>query len=199
LPEIARELNVDGIIEGSVERYGDRVRVTAQLIQPSSDTHLWAETYERNLRDVLALEGDVAKAIADEVKATLTPSERARLTSSRPINPEAYDAYLKGRYYWSQRTAEGEQTSLEYLQQAAALDPGYGLAYAGVADSYIVLALHGHLPDNQAFPKATAAAKRALDLDETLAEATTLPWERLRPFTIGTGPGQSGNSGAPSS
>jgi eukaryotic-like serine/threonine-protein kinase len=173
LPEIARELNVDGVIEGSVQRSGDRVRITAQLIYAPTDTHAWAESYERDLRDILALQDEVANAIADEVKIKLTPQERASLTSSRPVNPEAYEAYLKGRYYWSKRTGEGEQKGLEYFQQATALDPDYALAYAGVADSYIVLGAHGHLPVKEAFPKARAAAMRALDLDETLAEAHT--------------------------
>jgi eukaryotic-like serine/threonine-protein kinase len=173
LPEIARELNVEGIVEGSVLRSGDRVRITAQLIHASTDTHLWAESYERDLRDVLALQDEVANAIADDVKIKLTPQERARLTSSRPVNPEAYEAYLKGRYYWSQRTGKGEQKGLEYFQQATVLDPDYALAYAGVADSYIVLGAHGHLPIKEAFPKARAAAMRALDLDDALAEAHT--------------------------
>jgi len=173
LPEIARELNVDGVIEGSVQRSGDRVRITAQLIHASTDTHLWAESYERDLRDVLALQDDVANAIATDVKIKLTQQDRTRLTSSRPVNPEAYEAYLKGRYYWSKRTGEGEQKGLEYFQQATSLDPGYALAYAGVADSYIVLGAHRHLPVKEAFPKARDAAMRALDLDETLAEAHT--------------------------
>ena len=124
-------------------------------------------------RDVLALEDEVAKAIADEVRIKLTPSERAGLTGGRPVNPEAYEAYLKGRYYGSQRTAEGEQKGLEYFQQAITLDPNYAVAYAGVADSYVVLGAHGHLPVKEAFPKARAAAMRALELDETLAEAHT--------------------------
>ncbi|MBV8476035.1 MAG: protein kinase, partial [Acidobacteria bacterium] len=171
LPEIARELNVDGIIEGSVERSGDRVRITAQLIHAPTDTHLWAESYEGSLGDVLTLQDDVAKSIANEVKVKLTPPELTRLTSSRPVNPEAYDAYLKGRYYWSKRTAEGEQRGLEYFQQAVAVDPVYAQAYSGVADSYIVLGAHGHLPVQDAFPKARTAAMKALELDEGLAEA----------------------------
>ena len=173
VPEIARELNVDGVIEGSVQRSGDRVRITAQLIHASTDTHLWAESYERDLRDVLALQDEVANAIAADVKIKLTQQERASLTSTRPINPEAYEAYLKGRYYWSKRTGEGEQKGLEYFQQAVSLDPVYALAYAGVADSYIVLGAHRHLPVKEAFPKARDAAMRALNLDETLAEAHT--------------------------
>lgn len=171
LPEIARELSVDGIIEGSVQRVGDRVKITAQLIHAPSDTHVWAESYEGNLGDVLALQDDVARSIANEVKVKLTPPELTRLTSSRAVNPEAYDAYLKGRYYWRKRTEESEKKGLEYFQQAVALDPGYAQGYSGVADSYIVLGAHGHLRMQDTFPKARAAAMKALDLDEGLAEA----------------------------
>jgi TolB-like protein/Tfp pilus assembly protein PilF len=171
LREIARELNVDGVVEGSVQRSGNRVKITAQLILASTDTHLWADSYERELRDVLALQDDVAKSIANEIKIKLTPGELNRLTSSRAVNPEAYEAYLKGRYFWSKRTQEGEQKGLEYFQQAVSLDPGYAPAYSGVADSYIVLGAHGHLPVNDAFPKARTAAIKALELDEGLAEA----------------------------
>jgi len=171
LPDIARELNVDGIVEGSVQRSGDRVKITAQLILASTDTHIWADSYERELADVLALQDDVARSIANEIKVKLTPDELTRLTSSRAVNPEAYEAYLKGRYYWSKRTQEGEQRGLEYFQQSVSLDPGYAPAYSGVADSYIVLGAHGHLPVNDTFPKARAAAIKALELDEGLAEA----------------------------
>ena len=171
LPEIARELGVDGIIEGSVQRAGNRVKITAQLIHASTDTHLWAESYEGNMGDVLALQDDVARSIANEVKIKLTPPELARLTSKRAVNPQAYEAYLRGRYYWGKRTAEGEQKGLEYFQQAVALDPSYPPAYSGIADSYIVLGAHGHLPVHDAFPKARAAAMKALELDEGSAEA----------------------------
>jgi eukaryotic-like serine/threonine-protein kinase len=171
LPEIARELNVDGVVEGSVQRSGDRVKITAQLILASTDTHVWAESYERDLRDILALQDDVAKSIANEIKVKLTPQELAGLTSSRAVNSEAYEAYLKGRYYWSKRTQDGEQKGLGYFQQAVALDPGYAPAYSGVADSYIVLGAHGHLPVNDAFPKARTAAIKAIELDEGLPEA----------------------------
>jgi eukaryotic-like serine/threonine-protein kinase len=171
LREIARELNVDGVVEGSVQRSGNRVKITAQLILASTDTHLWADSYERELQDVLALQDDVAKSIANEIKVKLTPGELTRLTSSRAVNPEAYEAYLKGRYFWSKRTQEGEQKGLEYFQRAVSLDPGYAPAYSGVADSYIVLGAHGHLPVNDAFPKARTAAIKALELDEGLAEA----------------------------
>ncbi|HXY07317.1 MAG TPA: protein kinase [Terriglobales bacterium] len=171
LPEIASELSVDGIIEGSVQRARDRVKITVQLIHAPTDTHVWADSYEGNMGDVLALQDDVARSIANEVKVKLTPPELTRLTSNRAVNPEAYEAYLKGRYYWSKRTPEGEQKGLEYFQQAVALDPGYAPAYSGVADSYIVLGAHRHLDVHEAFPKARAAATKALELDEGLAEA----------------------------
>ena len=171
LPEIARELSVDGVIEGSVQRAGSRVKITAQLIHAPTDTHLWAESYEGNLGDVLTLQDNVARSIANEVRIKLTPPELTRLTSTRPVNPEAYEAYLKGRYYWSKRTAEGEQKGLEYFQEAVALDPVYAPAYSGLADSYIVLGAHRHLDVHEAFPKARAAAMKALQLDEGLAEA----------------------------
>lgn len=171
LPEIARELSVDGIIEGSVQRAGDRVKITAQLIHAATDTHLWAESYEGNMGDVLALQDEVARSIANEVKVKLSPPELARLTGRRAVNPEAYEAYLKGRYYWSKRTVEGEQKGLEYFQQAVALDPAYAPADSGIADSYIVLGAHAHLDVHDAFPKAKAAAMKALELDEGSAEA----------------------------
>jgi eukaryotic-like serine/threonine-protein kinase len=171
LPEIASELSVDGIIEGSVQRAGDRVKITAQLIHAPTDTHVWAESYEGNMGDVLQLQDNVARSIADEVKAQLTPPELTRLKSSQAVNPEAYEAYLKGRFYWSKRTPEGEHKGLEYFKQAVALDPGYAPAYSGIADSYIVLGAHGRLDVDEAFPRARAAATKALELDEGSAEA----------------------------
>jgi serine/threonine protein kinase len=118
LPEIARELNVDGVIEGSVERSANRVRITAQLIYAPTDTHLWANSYQRDLRDVLALQDEVARAIASEIKIKLTQKEQARLTRTGTVKPEAYEAYLRGRFYWSKRTEEGEKKGLDYFQQA---------------------------------------------------------------------------------
>jgi TolB-like protein/DNA-binding winged helix-turn-helix (wHTH) protein len=181
-PEIARELNVDGIIEGSVERSDNRVRITAQLIHAPSDTHLWADSYERDLGDALALQDEVARAIASEIKVTLTPEEQVRLTSARPVDPEAQDFYLKGRYYWNKRTPETLKKSLEYFQQAVDKDPGYALAYSGLADSYLMLqaGYYQVLSPKEAIPKAEAAAKKALELDATLADAhTSLAWSRF--------------------
>jgi serine/threonine-protein kinase len=171
LPQIARELGVDGIVEGSVLRVGDRVRITAQLIQAEQERHLWAESYERDLRDILALQSEVARAIASEVKAALTPQEQTRLASTRPVNPDAHEAYLKGRYYWNLRTEEGLKKSIEYFQQAIEKDPGCALAYAGLADSYVVVSTWNVMAPKEAYPRAKAAAFKALEMDETLAEA----------------------------
>jgi serine/threonine-protein kinase len=170
LPQIAKELNVDAIVEGSVLRAGDRVRITAQLIQASTDRHLWAESYDRNLRDVLSLQSEVSRAIASEIQTKVTPQEQARLASARAVNPEAYDLYLKGRYEWNKRSKEGLERGLEYFQQAIDLDPNYALAYSGVADSYVVLGNWGLLPGVEVYPKAKAAALKALQLDQNLAE-----------------------------
>jgi serine/threonine protein kinase/TolB-like protein/Tfp pilus assembly protein PilF len=171
LPQIARELNVDAIIEGSVLRFGDRVRITAQLIQAATDRHLWAQSYDRDLRDVLALQSEVAQAITSEIKIKLTPQEQARLARARPVNPEAHEAYLKGRYYWNLRTEEGLKKGIEYFQQAVEKDPGYALAYAGLADSYAVMSGWNLMAPKEGYPRAKAAAFKALEMDETLAEA----------------------------
>jgi TolB-like protein/Tfp pilus assembly protein PilF len=172
LPQIARELGVDGIVEGSVQRVGDRVRITAQLIHAPSDRHLWAESYERDLRDVLALEGDVAQAIAAQIRIEVSPEERTRLASARPVNPESYQLYLMGRYHAGKSTFEGFSKGIEYFQQAIEKDPGNALAYAGVAHCYAYLGGgFGYLPPKETFPKARAAALKALEIDDTLAEA----------------------------
>ena len=170
LPQIARELGVDGIVEGSVLRVGDRVRITAQLIQAEQERHLWAESYERDLRDILALQSEVARAIAGEIKVKLTPQEQTRLASARPVNPEAHEWYLKGRFLWERRTPEALKKSIEYFQQALEKDPGYATAYAGLADSYDVLASNGILLPKEVYPRARAAALKALELDNTLAD-----------------------------
>jgi serine/threonine protein kinase/TolB-like protein len=171
LREIAQALGVDGVIEGSVFRAGNRVRITAQLIHAATDRHLWAESYERDLRDVLALQSEVAQAIAKEIQIKLTPQEQAHLASARPVNPEAHEAYLKGRYYWNLRTEEGLKKGIEYFQQAIEKDPGYALAYAGLADTYGVLATWNVMAPKEAYPRAKAAAFKALEMDEALAEA----------------------------
>ncbi len=179
LPEIARELNVDAVVEGSVLRVGDRVRITAQLIAAATDRHLWASSYERDLRDVLALQGEVARAIVGEIGVRLTPQERSRLTDKKTVNPDAYEAYLKGRYHWFRGTAPDAQKSLDYFQQSVAKQPDYALAYAGIADAYVQMAgsAYGVLSPREAFPKAKVAAMRAVELDPTLSEPyVSLAW-----------------------
>ena len=171
LPEIARELNVDALVEGSVLRAGDQVRITAQLIHGATDEHLWAESYQRPLQDVLSLQADVAHAIAQEIQVKLTPRERARLTTVRPVNPAAHEAYLKGRYHWNQWHAEGFRKGVEYFQQAVEADSSYAAAYAGLAEACAFLGYWGYLPLQDVYPKAKAAAIKALALDETLGEA----------------------------
>jgi len=170
LPEIARELNVDAVVEGTVQRSGDRVRITANLLHAPTDRHLWAESYERDLRDVLSLQGEVARAIADEVRVKLTPDVQARLARAHPVDPEAYEAYLRGRYFWNKRTEDGYKKAIAYFEQALENDPGYAVAWAGLADCYNLLANYDFLTPKEGFPKAKAAATKALELDETLAE-----------------------------
>jgi TolB-like protein len=178
LREIARELKVEGVIEGAVVRSGDRVRITAQLVDARSDRHLWAETYERDLQDVLALQGEVARAVARAVQVTLTPQQEARLMSTRPVNAEAYDAYLMGRYFWNKRTADGFQKATEYFQKAIGKDPRYAAAYAGLADCYLAGREDQPRPVIQA---ARTAALKALEIDPDLAEAySTLAGVKLR-------------------
>jgi len=172
LPKIAQELNVDAIVQGSVQRSGDRVRINAQLIYAPTDTHLWAESYERDLRDVLALQNEVARSIANEVRIRLTPQEQRSLADVRPVSPEAYEAYLKGRYHLNKGNEEEVKKSIEDFEQAYGKDPGYALAYAGLADSYLALSTY-HFTPREIKPKAKAAAVKALQLDETLAEAHT--------------------------
>jgi TolB-like protein/Tfp pilus assembly protein PilF len=170
LSEIARELKVDALVEGTVLRSGNRVRVTANLLDANADRHLWAETYERDLRDVLSLQSEVARAITNEIQIKVTPQEQARLASARSVNPEAYQLYLKGRYYAGRGTKEGLEKGVQYFNQAIAADPSYALAYDGLADDYWI-ADEWTLSPRDAMPKAKEAAKRALDLDDTLAEA----------------------------
>ncbi|MGA8539851.1 MAG: protein kinase [Terriglobales bacterium] len=171
LPEIGRELGVEGVIEGSVQRVGDRVRISAQLIYAPGDTHLWAQSYDRDLHDVLNLQGEVAQVIANEVNAKVTPKEQAGLAEKRPIDPEAYQAYLQGRYYWNKRTKEDIKKAIGYFQQAIDKDPNYALAYAGLADSYLILSLYSNAPWQETYGKAKAAATKALEIDDSLAEA----------------------------
>jgi serine/threonine protein kinase/Tfp pilus assembly protein PilF len=173
LAEIASELNVDGFVEGSVLRAGDRVRITAQLVHAANDQHLWAKSYERELSDVLSLQGEVARAIAEEVEAKLTPQERARLARVRQVNPAAHEAYLKGRFYWARATEDAVRKSIEYFEESVKKDPSYAVAYAGLADAYNQLAnpILEIAPQTLVIPKVKAAATKALELDDSLAEA----------------------------
>ena len=170
LQEIARQLNVDAVVEGTVARSGNRVRVRAQLIRVADDRHLWAESFERELQDVLALQSEVASAIARQVQVKLMMPQGHR-GSVGPIKPAAYEAYLKGRYSWNKRNEAGLQEGIEQFQQAIATDPGYAPAYSGLADSYTTLGYFSYLSPEESFPRARAAAAKALELDPTLAEA----------------------------
>ena len=169
LPRIAEDLDVEAVVEGTVLRSGGRVRVTAQLIHAASDRHLWARSYERELEDVLALQAELAAAIAQAVEVELRPEERRRLSAHVAVDPEAYDAYLKGRHFWNKRGPAGLSKAIEYFQQAIARDPSYAPAYSGLSDAYRITGLQ--VPPHECMPKAEAAARKALALDETLAEA----------------------------
>jgi len=173
LPQIARELNVDAVIEGSVLRSGDQVRITAQLIDASTDEHLWSQSYDGELRDTLALQSRVASAIADQIRISVTPQEQAALKNVKAVNPKAYESYLKGRYFWNKRTGNGLKAALAYFQQATEEDPQYAQAYSGLADTYALLGdwQYAVMTPKEAFPKAKAAATKALELDGTLGEA----------------------------
>jgi TolB-like protein/DNA-binding winged helix-turn-helix (wHTH) protein/Flp pilus assembly protein TadD len=173
LPQIARELHVDAIVEGTVLRAGDQVRITAQLIDASTDKHLWSQSYEGDLRDTLALQDRVARAIAKEIQINLTPQEQAALKSARVVNPQAYESYLKGRYFWNKRTADGLRVALAYFNQAIEEDPNYAQAYSGLADTYALLGdwQYAVMTPKEAFPKAKAAALKAVELDSALGEA----------------------------
>jgi TolB-like protein len=170
LPQIARELNVDAVIEGSVLRSGDRVRIAAQLIHAISDQHLWAESYERDVRDILSVQSEIARQVANEIRIVLTPEEQARLGSARQVNPEAHEWYLKARYHWNKRTEESVKKALSYFHRAIDNDPTYAQGYAGLDDSYNILGYYNSLPPMEAYPKGKAAALKALELDSCLAE-----------------------------
>jgi TolB-like protein/DNA-binding winged helix-turn-helix (wHTH) protein/Flp pilus assembly protein TadD len=173
LPEIARELDVDAVVEGTVLRSGDRVRITAQLIDASTDKHLWSESYEGEFRDTLALQNEVARAVADQIRVNLNPQEQIALKNVRVVDPAAYESYLKGRYFWNKRTANGLNVALAYFDQAIDEDPKYAQAYSGLADTYALLGdwQYAVMTPKEALPKAKAAATKALELDNTLGEA----------------------------
>ncbi len=168
--EIGKELGVNYILEGTVRRAADRVRVSAQLIQVSDQTHLWAKSYERNLRDIFTLQDEIAQAIANEIEISLTPEQQVRFASSAPTSPEAHEAYLKGRYYLTRIAGRDLEKALEYFQQATKIDSNYALGYAGLAETYNAMNTMYRAPI-ETVPKARAAATKAVELDQTLAEA----------------------------
>jgi len=171
LPEIARELKVDAVVEGSVLRSGEQVRITAQLIRAATDEHLWAESYDRDMRDILALQSEVARAIAQEIQVKLTPKEEESLAQCRTVNPAAYEAYLRGLHSWNKRSESGLKQGIEHFQRAIEEDPTYARAYAGLADCYSVLGWMGILSPKESFGRGKAAAVKALELEKDLAEA----------------------------
>jgi TolB-like protein/Flp pilus assembly protein TadD len=166
LPQIA-------VVEGTVLRAGDQVRITAQLIDASTDKHIWSQSYEGDLRDTLALQDRVARAIAEQIQINMTPREQAALKSVRVVNPESYESYLKGRYFWNKRTADGLRVALAYFNQAAEEDPNYAQAYSGLADTYALLGdwQYAVMTPKEAYPKAKTAALKAVELDSSLGEA----------------------------
>ena len=173
LPQIAEKLGVAHVLEGSVQRAGDQVRVNVQLINAMTDAHLWADTYDRKLNDIFAVESEIAKAIADTLQARLSGSEQRAIAARPTESAEAHQLYLKGRFFWNKRTANDLKKSIEYFDQALAADPNYALAYAGIADAYVFLPGYSGGSPQEYYPKAMAAAQKALELDDTLAEAHT--------------------------
>src|SRR5215471_127192 len=172
LREIAQELHVEGIIEGTVLKAGERVRISIQLVDARADNHLWAEHYDRDLRDILALHSEVAQSVAREIQVKLTPIDEARIAKGHPVNPEAYDAYLKGSYYWNRRPAELGK-AIQYFEQAMSKDPGYTAAHAGLADCLNSLTGLGIAPVNEGSDKAKRLAQKVLEIDNSSAEACT--------------------------
>ena len=173
LPQIARELNVDAVVEGTVLRSGDQVRITAQLIEGVADRHVWSQSYQGELRDTLALQNTVARAIADQIRINVNPQEQAALKTDTVVNPVAYESYLRGRYFWNKRTADGLKVALAYFNQAIDEDAKYARAYSGLADTYALLGdwQYAVMTPKEALPKAKAAAIKALELDSSLGEA----------------------------
>ncbi|MGC2401779.1 MAG: tetratricopeptide repeat protein, partial [Acidobacteriaceae bacterium] len=169
-PEIARMLAVDAIVEGSLVREGQQIRVHAQLIRAATDEHIWAGEYQRNYKSILEVQGEVARSILEQIELNLSPEERTRLVSGRPVDPQAYENYLKGRYYFNQRTEDALHKSIASFQQAVTSDPGYAPAYSGLAEAYAMLGFRGGLPSKDALSGAKKAALKAIELDDSLAE-----------------------------
>jgi serine/threonine protein kinase/tetratricopeptide (TPR) repeat protein len=173
LAGIVKALHVDAVVQGSVLRAGDKVRITVQLTDAKSDRNLWAQSYERHIDDIVRLQGDVATAIAWQIRTKLSSTERARLSDAGTVNPEAYQLYLRGRYFWDRRNPEGFNKALALFHEAVEKDTSYARAYCGIADTYVLLQDYGLLLPDQAYPVARDAALKAVELDNTLAEAHT--------------------------
>ena len=175
LPQIARELNVEAVVEGTVLRFGQRVQIRVQLIDAPADKHIWAESYEEDIRDTLALQNTLARAIVEQIKAKLNRQERVALKNSKAVNPSAYEAYLKGRYFWNKRTGDSLRRAIAYFSESIAKDRSYAEPYSGLADAYALAGdwQYGILSPKDAFPKAKEVATKALTLDEKLGEAHT--------------------------
>ena len=171
--EIGKELKSGTVLEGSVRKAANRLRVTAQLIDATTEEHLWVQNYDRQLEDVFAIQTEVAQNVSDALETQLLREEREHIEKKPTGDIGAYTFYLKGRYYWNERSRAALEKAIKYFEEAIRRDPGFALAYAGLADSYIVLVDHGHLPPSEGYPKAKEAARKALELDETLAEAHT--------------------------
>ena len=176
LPEIARELGVQVVVEGTVLRSGEKARISVQLIETSSDTHLWVESYERDLRDILRLQSEISRTVAQEIRAKLTPAEQERLTRSRSVSPEAYELYLRGRHYWNMRNAQGFTKGAEYFLKAISVDSNYAAAYAGLADCAGSSGFWGFTSPAEGCGKAKAAAIKSLEIEDTAEAHTSLGW-----------------------
>ena len=180
VPEIATELNIDALVEGSVLLLGDRVRITAQLIHGHTDEHMWAETYDRDLRDVFTLLSEAARAIADEIEITLMPQEEERLARAGPVDPEVNEAYLRGMYFLNKFTTKGFQESLKYFHQAIEIDPDFAPGWAGLSGAHLLIAYFGNESPRENILQARVGALRALELDDQLSAAySALGWVRL--------------------
>ena len=173
VPAIAGQLGVANILEGSVQRTGDQVRVNVQLIKGVTDTHLWAETFDRHLTDIFAVESEIAKTIAETLRVKLSGSEQTAIAAKPTENTEAYQLYLRGRFFWNKRTGQNLNKAADYFSQAIAADPNYALAYVGLADAYVLMPFYGAGAPQDCYSKAKAAAEKALELDNSLAEAHT--------------------------
>ena len=175
--EIGRELGVSSILEGSVQKIGNNVRITAQLIDSRTDVHLWSEIYDRNISDIFSIQSEVAQSVARELKATLTSKEKGQIEKNQTSSVIAYNLYLQGRFFWNKRTEEGQKKSIDFFEKSVASDPNYALAYAGMADAYFILTWRGWLPNPEGYIRAKGFALQALEIDNNLAEAhTSLGW-----------------------